>query len=44
MSWMMNKLLDELVKDAWRTCDNIWEIATGQDDDYATGCLLLSVS
>ena len=40
----MNKLLDELVKDAWRTCDNIWEIATGQDDDYATGCLLLSVS
>ena len=24
----------------YRTYDNIWKIATGQNDDYATRCLL----
>ena len=31
---------DQPVKSDIRTCDNIWKIATGQGDDYATGCLL----
>ena len=31
---------DEPVKTNLRAYDNIWKIATGQGDDYATGCLL----
>ena len=31
---------DEPVKSDMRTYDNIWIIATGQGDDYTTGCLL----
>ena len=28
------------VKDNLKTYENIWEIATGQGDDFTTGCLL----
>ena len=31
---------DEPVKTNLRAYDNIWKIATGQGDDYTTGCLL----
>ena len=31
---------DQTVKSVMRTCDNIRKIATGQGDDYTTGCLL----
>ena len=31
---------DEPVKTNLRAYENIWKIATGQGDDYATGCLL----
>ena len=31
---------DQLVKSIMRTYDNIPKIITGQEDDYATGCLL----
>ena len=31
---------DQPIKSDMRTYDNIWKIATGQGDDYATGCLL----
>ena len=31
---------DEPIKDDLKTCDNIRKIATGQGDDYTTGCLL----
>ena len=31
---------DQLLKNDMRTYDNIWKTATGQYDDYATGCLL----
>ena len=27
-------------KNYWRTYDKIWKIATGQGDDYITGCLI----
>ena len=30
----------QLVKNSLRTYDNVWNIAVGQGDDYATGCLL----
>ena len=33
-------VFDQLVKNDFRTCDNIQKIAIGQVDDYATGCLL----
>ena len=33
-------LFDQPVKSDRRTCYNIWKIATGQGDDYTTGCLL----
>ena len=32
--------LDQSVKNDLRTNDNIQKIATGQGDDYTTGCLL----
>ena len=31
---------DQRVKNNLITYDNIWKIATGQGDDYTTGCLL----
>ena len=31
---------DETIKDDLTIYDNIQKIATGQGDDYATGCLL----
>ena len=31
---------DQTVKSVMRTYDNIRKIATGQGDDYTTGCLL----
>ena len=31
---------DQLVKNNLTTYDSIWKIATGQGDDYITGCLL----
>ena len=34
------KLFDQLVKNNLITCDNIRKIATGQGDNYTTGCLL----
>ena len=34
------KLFDQSVKNGMRTYDNIKKIATGQGDDYTTGCLL----
>ena len=33
-------VFDQLVKNDFRTYDNIQKIAIGQVDDYATGCLL----
>ena len=39
---MINRqdFFDQTVKNNIRTYDNISKIATGQGDDYATGCLL----
>ena len=34
------KFFDQPVKNNLRTYDNIRKIATGQGDDYTTGCLL----
>ena len=34
------RLVDQLVKVDIKTCENIRKIATGQRDDYMTGCLL----
>ena len=31
---------DQPVKNNLMTLENIWKIATGQGDNYATGCLL----
>ena len=31
---------DQPIKKDSKTCDNIRKIATGQCDDYSTGCLL----
>ena len=31
---------DQPVKNDLRTYDSIWRIATGQGDDYISGCLL----
>ena len=33
-------VFDQLVKSDMRTYDNIRKLATGQGDDYTTGCLL----
>ena len=33
-------LFDQSVKDDMRTYENIQKTATGQEDDYTTGCLL----
>ena len=34
------KFFDQTVKSNLKTYDNISKNATGQDDDYTTGCLL----
>ena len=31
---------DQAIKNDLKTCDNIRKIATGQGDDYTTGCVL----
>ena len=31
---------DQPIKNDLMTLENIWKIATGQGDNYATGCLL----
>ena len=36
----MKNFFDQPVKSDTRTYHNIWKIATGQGDDYTTGCLL----
>ena len=36
----MVKLFDQPINNYFKTHENIREIATGQGDDYATGCLL----
>ena len=36
----MNKTFDQTVKNNLITYDSIQKIATGQGDDYTTGCLL----
>ena len=33
-------LFNQPIKNYLKTYDNIWKIATGQGDDYTTGCLL----
>ena len=41
MLWLMEKnLFDHPVKNRLKTYDKIWKIATGQGDDYTTGCLM----
>ena len=35
--------LDEPVKNDPRSYDNILKVATGQRDDYTTGCLLIKL-
>ena len=37
---MEKNFFDQPVKSDMRTYDNIQKIATGQGDDYTTGCLL----
>ena len=34
------KVLDQVVRNDIRTSENIRKIATGQGDNYTTGCLL----
>ena len=36
----MVKLFDQPINNYFKTYENIREIATGQGDDYTTGCLL----
>ena len=41
MSWQMVKtFFDQPINNDVKTYENIRKIATGQGDDYATGCLL----
>ena len=40
MLWSVGKNFDQPGKSSVRTYDNIWENATGQGDDYSTGCPL----
>ena len=35
-----HNIFDQTVKNDMRTHENIWKIATGQEDDYTTVCLL----
>ena len=36
----MDNFFDQTVRNNLVTSDGIWKIATGQEDDYTTGCLL----
>ena len=38
--WKETEISEQLIKNYIRTYDNIWRIATGQGNDYTTGCLL----
>ena len=41
MLWLLEKnLFNHPVKNNLRICDNVRKIATGQEDDYTTGCLM----
>ena len=40
MLWLMKNFFDQPLKSDMRTYDSILKIATGQGDDYTTGCLL----
>ena len=39
---MINRqnFFDQPVKNDLRTFDNMWKIGTGQENDYAAGCLI----
>ena len=37
---MENNFFDQPVTNHLRIYENIWRMATGQGDDYTTGCLL----
>ena len=36
----MDNFFDQTVRNNLVTSDGTWKIATGQEDDYTTGCLL----
>ena len=40
MLFLIDETFDQPIKNNLITYDNIWKIATGQGDDYTTGCLL----
>ena len=40
MSWLMGNFFDQAIKNNKVTYENIRKIATGQGNDYTTGCLL----
>ena len=40
MSWLMTCFFDQPISNDFKTYENIRKIATGQGDDYTTGCLL----
>ena len=44
MLWLMNETFKKSTNEKWSNNNNIydyiWKIATGQWDNYATGCLL----
>ena len=40
--YVMIDFTTQTIKNDLRRYDNIWKIATGQVDDYTTGCLLNS--
>ena len=40
MLWLMDNFFDQTVRNNLLTYGGIWKIATGQEDDYTTGCLL----
>ena len=40
MLCLIDETFDQPIKNNLITYDNIWKIATGQGDDYTTGCLL----
>ena len=40
MSWLMGNFFDQAIENNKVTYENIRKIATGQGNDYTTGCLL----
>ena len=40
MLYLMETLCGQPVKNDLKTYENIWKIATDQEDDYLTGCWL----